>query len=73
MHLLSFAEHVLVGVMVELEAHCLPVTTTSDGGEATWGWGSSFVVILVPSNCFSSATVWVSYGVNLGGIVSLWL
>ena len=37
--------------MVDLEANCLPVATTLDWGEVTWGWGSPFLVILV-SNFF---------------------
>ena len=46
----NFAKHVLVGVMVDLEALCLPAATTLDGCGATWGWGSTFLVILVPSS-----------------------
>ena len=57
--------------MVGLEAHCLPVATTSDEGGVMWECGSPFLVTLVPSNCFSSATVSVSYGVNLGGLASV--
>ena len=60
-----------MGVMLDLEAHCLPVATTLDGDGATLEWGSPFLVILVPSNCFSSATLSASYGVNLGGNASL--
>ena len=60
-------------VVVDIEAHCLPVVTTLDGAGATWEWGPPSLVILVHSNCFSSATLWASYGANLGGLASLWL
>ena len=60
-------------VMVDLVAHCLPPPTISDVGGATWEWGSPFLVILVPSSCFSDATVSDSYGVDLGGPASLLL
>ena len=59
--------------MVDLEAHCFPPDTTLSGGGATWGLESPFLVILVLSSCSSSATVWVSYEVNLGGLAFLWL
>ena len=55
--------------MVDLEEHFLPagITLIEDG--ETWGQGSTFLVILVPSNCFSSATISVSYGIVQGGLV----
>ena len=60
-----------MGVMVDLEAHYFPPATTLGGGGAIWEWVSPFLVILVPSSCFSSATVWVSYEVDLGGLAFL--
>ena len=39
----------------------------------TWGLVLPFLVILGPSSCSSSATVWVSYEVDLGGHAFLWL
>ena len=59
--------------MVDLAAHCFPPATTLSGGGATWGRVSPFRVILLPSSCSSSATVWVSCEVNLSGLVFLWL
>ena len=59
--------------MVDLVAHCFPPATTLDEGGGTWGPGSPFPVTLGPSNCFSSATVWVSCGVALSGLVFLLL
>ena len=41
-----------MGVMVDLG--------DISAGAVIWGWGSPFLVILVPSNSFSSATVWAS-------------
>ena len=57
--------------MVDLEAHCFPPATTLDVGGGTWELVSPFPVILVPSSCFSSATVWVSCEVALSGLVFL--
>ena len=62
-----------MGVMVDLEAHCFPPATTLGGDGEIWGQVSPFLVILVSSSCSSSATVWVSYEVDLGGLVFLWL
>ena len=46
--------------MVDLAQHFLPeATILSESGE-TLGWGSLFLVFLVPSDCFSSATVWAT-------------
>ena len=59
--------------MVDLVVHCFPPATTLDGGGATWGPGSCFLVTLGPSSCFSSATVWASCEVALGGLVFLLL
>ena len=59
--------------MVHLGEHCFPPTIILGEGEATWERVSPFPVTLVPSSCFSSATVWVSYGVAPGGLVLLWL
>ena len=39
----------------------------------TFDMDHHFLVILGPSNCSSSATVSVPYGVDLGGLVFLWL
>ena len=63
------AEHVLVGVMVDLEEHCFPPATTLSEGGATWERVSPFPVILVHSSCSSSATVWVSCEVDVGGLL----
>ena len=59
--------------MVDPVAHCFPPATTLSGGGATWGLVSLFLVILAPSSCSSTATVWVSYEVRLGGLAFLWL
>ena len=59
--------------MVDLEEHCFPPATILGEGGATWEWVSPFPVTLVPSSCFSSATVWASYEVAPGGLVFLWL
>ena len=59
--------------MVDLEAHCFPPATTSGGGGGTWGPVSPFPVTLGPSNCFSSATVWVSCEGALSGLAFLLL
>ena len=59
--------------MVGLEAHFLLDATTLGEGGVSWEWGSPFLVTLVLSSCFSIATVSVSYGDDLGGLVSLWL
>ena len=59
--------------MVDLEAHCFPPATILDGRGATWGRVSPLLVIPVPSSCSSSATVWVSYEVDLSGLAFLWL
>ena len=59
--------------MVDLVAHCFPPATTLGGGEATWGLGSPCLVILGPSSCFSSATMWASCEVALGGLAFLLL
>ena len=59
--------------MDDLEAHCFPPATTLGGGGAIWEQVSPFLVIMVPSSCSLSATVWVSYEVDLGGLVFLWL
>ena len=59
--------------MVDLEAHCFPPAITLGGGGAIWEQISPFLVILVPSSSSSSATVWVSYEVDLGGLAFLWL
>ena len=42
MHLLIFAEHVLLGVMVDLEEHGLPPATTADVGARDLGIGITF-------------------------------
>ena len=42
-------------------------------GGATWELGSPCLVILGPSSCFSSATVWASCEVALGGLAFLLL
>ena len=62
-----------MGVMVDLEAHCFPPATILSEGGAIWGLVSPFLVILVPSSCSSSVTVWVSYGDDLGGLAFLLL
>ena len=36
MHLEIFAVHVLLGVMVDLAAHCFPSVTIVDVGAGTW-------------------------------------
>ena len=54
--------------MVDQEAHCFSLTTTLGGGGAIWEQVSPFLVILVLSSCSPSATVWVSYEVDLGGL-----
>ena len=59
--------------MVDLVAHCFPPATTLDGGGGTWEPVSPFPVILGPSSCFSSATIWVSCVVALSGLVFLLL
>ena len=59
--------------MVDLVAHCIPPATTLGGGGGTWGLESPFLVTLEPSSCFSSATVWASCGVALGGLAFLLL
>ena len=59
--------------MVDLEGHCFPLATTLGGGGVIWERVSPFLVILVPSSCSSSATVWVLYEVNLGGLAFRWL
>ena len=59
--------------MVDLEAHCLPPATIVNGGAVTWEWGSLFLMIQVPYNCFLDATVWVLCAVDLGELASLWL
>ena len=46
------SEHVLVGVMVDLGAHCFPPAATSDEGGAIWGLVSPFLGNLGPSSCF---------------------
>ena len=62
-----------MGVMVDLVAHCFPPATIFSWGGATWELVSLFIVILVPSRCSLSAILWVSYEVDLGGLVFLWL
>ena len=59
--------------MVDLEAHCFPPATILNQGWATWGLVSPFLVTLVPSGCSSSATIWVSYRADLGGLAFLLL
>ena len=59
--------------MVDLVAHCSPPATILSEGGATWGLVLPFLVILGPSSCSSSATVWVSYEVDLEGLALLWL
>ena len=59
--------------MVDLEEHCFPPATTLSGGGAIWERVSPCLVILVFPSCFSSATVWVSYEVDLDGLAFLWL
>ena len=59
--------------MVDPVAHCFPPATILDGDEVTWEWGSPFLVIPGPYSCFSSATVWASGEVALGGLVFLLL
>ena len=51
--------------MAGLEVHFLP---EGEGG-VTLVWESLFLPIPVPSSCFSSATVWVSCGASLSGLV----
>ena len=63
------AEHVLVGVMVDLEAHCFPPATIFSEGGVIWGLVSPFP----PSSCYSSTPVLASYGADLGGLVFLLL
>ena len=53
--------------MVDLGAHCFPPATILNGGGATWGLVSPFLVILGPSSFVLGAIVWVSCGVCLGG------
>ena len=48
-----------MGIIVDLD--CLPAATILDGDGATWVCGSPFLVVRVPSNCFSSAIVLASY------------
>ena len=59
--------------MVDPESHFFLKDTTLDENGVIWGWESPFLVILVPSNCFSSASVSASYGNDLGVLASLWL
>ena len=73
MRLERSAEHVLVGVMVDLGAHCSPPTTNVGGAAEIWVLEWPFLVILVLSNCFWDATVWVSYVADLGELAFLWL
>ena len=52
-------------------------TLLSTSHHLRWGCSdlgrvSPFLVILVPSSCSSSATVWVSHEVDLGGLAFLW-
>ena len=61
-----------MGVMVDLVEHCFPPATILSEGGATWGLVSPFLVILGPSSS-SSATVWASYGADLGGLAFLLL
>ena len=60
-----------MGVVVDLQEHCFPPATTLSGSGAIWELVSHFLVTLVLSSCFSSATVWVSCEVDLGGLVFL--
>ena len=46
--------------MASLEILFLPEATISNAGGVAFEWGSPFPENLVPSCCFSSATVWVS-------------
>ena len=62
-----------MGAMVYLEAYCFQPATISDEGGVTWELVSPFPVTLEPSSCFSSATVWASYRLDLEGPVFLWL
>ena len=59
--------------MVDIEEHFLPGSTILSVGGVTLGSGSPFLVILVPFNCFSSATVLALYGIDLGGLAFPWL
>ena len=67
------SNHVLMGVMVDLAAHCFPRATILSEGGVTYGLASPFLMILGPSSCSSSATVWVSYEADLGGLAFLLL
>ena len=62
-----------MGVMVDLEAHCLPAATILDGIGVSWEWESPFLELLVPPSCSSSATVSASCAGDLGGLAPLWL
>ena len=62
-----------MGVMVDLVEHCFPPATILNEGGATWELVSPVLVIQGPSSCFSSAIVWVSYGVDLGALAFLLL
>ena len=53
--------------MVDLVEHCFPPATILSEG------GITFLVILGPSSCFSSATVWASYVVTLDGLAFMLL
>ena len=55
-----------MGVLVNLEECFLHVRTSVSDNGVTWGWGSPSLVFLVPSNCFSGATVLLSCGGDLG-------
>ena len=54
--------------MAGLKVRFLGKATTSDEGGVTLGWGSPSLEILVPSSCFSSATLQVSCGASLSGL-----
>ena len=62
-----------MGVMVDHEAHCFPQATIASEGGAIWELVSPFPVILESFSCFSSATVWASFGADPGELVSLLL
>ena len=59
--------------MVDLGAHYFPPATTLGGDGATWEPRSPCLVILGPSSCFSSATVWPHVKVAPGGLAFLLL
>ena len=62
-----------MGVMVDLEAHCFPPATILSEHGAIWELVSPSLVTLAPSSCSSCATIWASFGADLGGLVFLLL